>query len=269
MMKKKFLLFFILIFSVLISCRDKKRDIIPVNLENFSAQSSGYQQIEVTVDFPADTATYASISIYRSLNAFPNCGEGTLVQKIIDFSVDPLIITDNVGNSLTWYYRACPISVTLDFSPLLATTTASGGHCLIAGTQIATDLFGHSKNIEDIEIGDQVISYNSETETLEEKQVTRTFKSETEVPYGILNLSNDVNLGVTETHPIFVESSASYVLARNLETHNSLVFLDFNHLSLVDVLAPIIFDQGPDWVYSIRVEDHHNFFANGILVHNK
>ncbi len=245
--------------------------IVPLDLENFSIVASGFQNIDVTVDFPSDTSSYTSVKIYRSTVSIPDCGSGTLARTITDFSVDPLVFGDVVDSSAFWYYRACPVSPTNTLAVTLPTASAAGGFCLIAGTQVSIDLQGGTKNIEDLVSGDEVVSFNTETKQLELSQVTMTFRSDTEVSYGDLILENNVTFGVTGGHLIFVNTAqigfGDYVLARDLNINDELILLDSNQLSLIKVLQPFISDKEA-FVYTISVQGNHNFFANGVLVHN-
>ena len=134
---------------------------------------------------------------------------------------------------------------------------AEGGGCFLAGTQIALSN-GETKNIEDIQAGDLVATFKSESEnTLVRGTVTKT-QNHIVSEYLIINGT----LRVTAEHRIFVNGEwktagdirigdmlrgqyGAPVKVHSLERRHELVK-----------------------VYNFAVADYHTYIAGGIYVHN-
>ena len=86
--------------------------------------------------------------------------------------------------------------------------------CFVAGTKI------DGKNIEDIQIGDYVNSYNEKTKLIEKKKVIRLFKNKVKQELIEVLLTNGKKLYCTPNHPFFVNNS--WVSCRNLKTNDVL-----------------------------------------------
>lgn len=148
--------------------------------------------------------------------------------------------------------------------------------CFVAGTQIKT---GEGfKSIEDIVVGDIVLTWNFENGVMESKQVKNIFNklvSET-VEYVF---ENEVSLKGTSDHPIYVkdkgwcahkpsESNSTYNLESPIKQVEigDLVHTLYGDLKLVDIIER----TENVMVYNLHeVEDNHNFYANDVLVHNR
>ena len=128
-----------------------------------------------------------------------------------------------------------------------------GGGCFLAGTKI-TMSDGTEKNIEDIQIGDYVISYNLEKGRYEKAKVARTFEHKGVPHYLVINKV----LRVTPNHPIY--SEGRWVRADSLKEGDKLF------IGWVETIEKV---YGSATVYNLEVEKNHNYFAEGVLVHNK
>ena len=150
--------------------------------------------------------------------------------------------------------------------------------CFPAGTKIAMG-DGTTKNIEDVFEGDEVLSYNEKTLQNEVKKVIGS-KQPIHSDLVKYHLSNDIELTCTFDHPVYVNGSnlSSFIPEWTNQRYNldkkvdkikvgDLLTLTTNSqvaLKEIEVLNPV-----DTQTYIITVEDNHNFFANGILVHNK
>jgi intein/homing endonuclease len=144
---------------------------------------------------------------------------------------------------------------------------------------------GSIKNIEEIEIGDEVITLNEETKLNEVKKVINT-KSPIHNDLVKYTLSNGIEVTSTFDHPFYVNEMelASY----NPTLTNERYQLDVNVIKIEkgDFVYMIPKDNGigmhkvdiekiepqpllDTQTYIFTVEDNHNFYANGILTHNK
>jgi len=153
--------------------------------------------------------------------------------------------------------------------------------CFVEGTTISLSN-GDTKNIEDIIVGDEVLSYNEETKEIESKKVigTQTPNHTNLVKY---KLSNGTELVCTHDHPFYIECDAkdlaSFKPGKTLSRYN---WKD-DRVALIEVgdnlydsnLEPVTIESIEDIsnetvkTFIFQVEDNSNFFANGILTHNK
>ena len=153
--------------------------------------------------------------------------------------------------------------------------TGRGAHCLTEDTQIFTDhglfLIGSLyKNLAEYEF--KALSYNHQENKLEFKYIFAAKLSYTDELIEI-TLYNEIRINATPEHLFccFVrESCASsikteYVFAKDLSISSVLVGFDFAPVTIKNIKAIYCNDRD---VYDIQVVDNHNFFANGVLVHN-
>ena len=161
---------------------------------------------------------------------------------------------------------------------MLVHNRGGGGGCFVAGTEIALD-GGDYKNVEDIVSGDVVITLNEETG---EKEAKKVYETDKPVHNDIVTYTLADGSSVTSTydHPYYVESLE--IKSSNPEKTNEVYDLDqeVSKIGIGDVLIKLdgttsaITGINAEPVedtqtYILRVEDNHNFYANGILVHNK
>jgi len=156
--------------------------------------------------------------------------------------------------------------------------------CFIAGTQI-TMADGTFKNIEDIVVGDEVITLNEESKLNEVKKVIDT-KSPTHNDLVKYTLSNGVEVTSTFDHPFYVNKMelASYspnltneryelgVKVRKIEKGDCVYMIPKDNAIGMHAVAVQTIEPQPladTQTYIFTVEDNHNFYANGILTHNK
>lgn len=148
--------------------------------------------------------------------------------------------------------------------------------CFVAGTEIS--LFnGDVKNIENVQVGDVVLTYNHETNTVEDKEVEQIIHKivESTVKY---TFTNGVSLECTLDHPLYsVEgqyvsfkpemSEVQYGLkVGQAEVGTKILVEDGTSLEI----SAIEEKSGKVKVYNLHsVKDNHNFFANQLLVHNR
>lgn len=135
--------------------------------------------------------------------------------------------------------------------------------CFIAGTEI-TLANGDVKNIEDVAVGEEVLTYNEDKKETEAGVVGDLKKHEVD---SVIRLTLDnVNVIVTtEEHPFYVVD-AGWVKAGDLQPLDVCLREDGKEslISSVEVL-----EEKHEVFNLLSVSGNHNFFANGILVHNK
>jgi hypothetical protein len=151
--------------------------------------------------------------------------------------------------------------------------------CFVAGTQI-TLANGDTKNIEDIVVGDVVVSYNEENGIQEYKEVVK-LQSPIHDDLVKYTFSNGTEITCTYDHPFYVNdlTLSSYKPEWTNERYDlpSVV----SEIKVGDFVYPLDGDVNVQIVsieelprvetqtYIFSVDGNRNFYANEILVHNK
>ncbi len=141
--------------------------------------------------------------------------------------------------------------------------------CFVAGTQIATP--DGPRSIESLAVGDAVWSFNHEESRIVKRIVATVFRSEVREVRTIKTRTATLR-GATPSHPIYLPGLGAYRPLAEVTTGTSV--LRFGSDQMVDErIEEISADERPTpsiAVYNLHVEGpEHNFFADGILVHNK
>ena len=136
-------------------------------------------------------------------------------------------------------------------------------YCFVAGTLVTTD--DGQKPIEEIEVGDKVLSENEMTGEVAVKTVTETYINETDelVHIGV----NGETISATPSHPFYVYKFG-WTLAGSLKAGDVLVLSNGELVTVEWVQHEIL--ESPVKVYNFEVEDFHTYFVGdcGVLVHN-
>lgn len=162
--------------------------------------------------------------------------------------------------------------------------------CFVAGTKVSM-ADGSFKNIEDVAVSESVQSYNWNTNEYEFKTVTdvQTFEatgnSLSQVVTYTVSFDNtelqDAKFTCTYDHPIF-KTDGTLISFHPTMTTNKYVALTATAAQIGDkvvgldgegTISAIVEEIEAEPVYHttyiISVEDNENFFAEGVLVHNK
>ena len=217
---------------------------------------------------PADTKAQYGMDVSKIT-------EGTAIKT---FDGDKVIINIKVVKKLQEVYNLKEVTGQNNYFADGLLVHNRGGACFIAGTEIALD-GGDYKNVEDIVTGDIVITYNEGTGEQEAKKVYETV-SPVHDDIVTYTLADGSSVTSTYDHPYYTESLE--LKSSNPDQTNELYDIDeeVSQIGLGDVLIKLDgtksaitgISAGPVEVtqtYLLRVEDNHNFYANGILVHNK
>ena len=157
--------------------------------------------------------------------------------------------------------------------------TPTGGVCFAAGTEISMH-DGTKKNIEDIVIGDTVLSWDEET-----NEITRGNVSGLNRPLhdDMVNLTwGNITNKNTFDHPFYVKGKGwcsyapdltlkryvSFETVEKLETGDICYYINGSELEEIK-LSNIEEEMGMIQTYIFSVEVYNTFFANNILTHNK
>ncbi|MFB5268840.1 polymorphic toxin-type HINT domain-containing protein [Paenibacillus enshidis] len=138
---------------------------------------------------------------------------------------------------------------------------AKACNCFAAGTTVQTD--EGEKNIEDIKVGDKVLSKNEETGDVAYREVTATFNHGTDEIYNIHVGSQTIES--TFNHPFYVQDKG-WTFVKDLKVGDLLVQSDGNTLKIESI--ELVHKHVA--VYNMTVDDFHTYFVSelGIWVHN-
>ena len=172
------------------------------------------------------------------------------------------------------------------------TVSASGGEITVSGVQQTTETCcltgetlismadGTQKQIKDVVVGDKVLSYNTETHKLEITTVeTLIHVKRTELVY--ITFADGSQIKITPDHPMFSErgwivyspekGQRAYPDIELQETGTQIGDMIFSLSLLFDkeiVNMEYVVCEEID-TYTFTTKDNHNYFAQGVLVHNK
>jgi hypothetical protein len=144
------------------------------------------------------------------------------------------------------------------------------GTCFVRGTRVSTPK--GLRPIEDLAVGDTVFSYDLARACIVERPVTDLLRSTSREIFSVR--AGELSIaGVTAEHPFWDTRSESWVKASQLALgHSVLGWLGAGDTRAlpVDALARVR-TQAEVEVFNITVGggEEHNYFAEGILVHNK
>ena len=158
----------------------------------------------------------------------------------------------------TWEkIKASGMSLILDVVAAKGATTV----CFPAGTKVHTQ-WGLA-DIEKLEVGVPVLTYNEETGEQEYKKVKKVMRRMTRRMCA-MELSNGTTLEVTPEHRFFCDGE--WIPIEELNVNDTLQLKD-NSIVVID--NKIIFPTFVE-VYNLEIEDNENYYVTeeGVLVHN-
>jgi RHS repeat-associated protein len=136
----------------------------------------------------------------------------------------------------------------------------AGATCFLGGTPILM-ADGSTKSIEQVRIGDMVMSFDEKSLTKVPAKVTQMFDGETAKEYLLVN----GHLMVTPNHQVY--SKGGWIEIGKAVPGDILLDRDLNEVAIMKIEK--ITAQNAVSVYNLEVEGQHNYFAGGYLVHNK
>ncbi|GEM_PF-3363982 len=142
---------------------------------------------------------------------------------------------------------------------------ATGGNCFAEGTKI-TMADGTILPIEDVHVGDKVLSFNHETGNYESQKVMLAYRGEAKASYFTLHFADGNELSIVGCHDLFEQSACRYV---TVSTENATEFIGkyfYNAASKSWVkLESVTYCDEKVNFYSIYVAGTINCIANGML----
>lgn len=148
--------------------------------------------------------------------------------------------------------------------------------CFVAGSKIRVEDKG-IVNIEDVKVGDKVISYNHDNDTVEYKEVKKV-RIKTDEFVVTYVFENGTKLTGTPDHPLFVlgKGYASYSPQQTkddcgMEVEQILLGDEVLHMDGYGVtISDIIEEDKKEVVYNLdEVDGNNNFFVEDLLAHNR
>lgn len=194
-------------------------------------------------------------------------------------------------NDHSYYTKYNEKSYSQDIS-ISITVSASGGEITVSGVQRTTETCcltgetlismadGTQKQIKDVVVGDKVLSYNTETHKLEITTVeTLIHVKRTELVY--ITFADGSQIKITPDHPMFSERGWIVYSPEKGQRAYSDIELQATGTQIGDMIfsLSLLFDKeivNMEYVvceeidtYTFTTKDNHNYFAQGVLVHNK
>lgn len=154
--------------------------------------------------------------------------------------------------------------VTLAFANLMAPS-----ECLLPGTQILVDVDGSTKSVEDIMVGDTIITYNNGQYVAAEVDKVKNVKH---THYIDIIFEDDTKISISTDHALLTEEGWKSYRPFLTETPENVQPFYLGDKVLVNgkyvKIAKIILYTKPDTVmYNIGVKGHNNYIANGVCVY--
>ncbi|MCX7572396.1 polymorphic toxin-type HINT domain-containing protein [Tumebacillus sp. DT12] len=133
----------------------------------------------------------------------------------------------------------------------------SCGRCFGAGTKVATD--EGPKNIEDIQVGDKVLSKNDVTGDLDYKEVEELFTRTAPDVY-VITIGNET-LTTTAEHPFYIHN-VGWVRTQDLHIGDEME----TSSGMGAAVEKIQRADEPTKVYNFSVADYHTYFVSDLQV---
>ena len=184
-------------------------------------------------------------------------------------------------------------SLSLQVTSATSASGGGGGGCFVPGSKVLM-ADGTTKNIENVQVGDSVMSMNIpdlpssddwdtykdfttsnlDSATLTTSSVHSNTTIESKESYEEIGLSNGTTLKVTEHHPFFIYRDGNYKWAKPISEFDGDLFLrdkdklvtKDKELITINTIQSVVSSSD---VYDLNVEDSDVYFVDGVLVHNK
>lgn len=239
----------------------------------------------------------------------PACTKASTYLLYIDdvpsqFSATVYIYQWNSSSNCYDYLETKTNMDTLKFSPMLGTGDigkyyhtnnkdypSSGGQqtcddheahvitCFVAGTQVQYDLLGHTKNIKDFRVGDQIVSYNVNTNKYYLAKVGNVFVHDGNEKVSTLAdviLEDGSIISMTPNHPVLTTTGFRAVDNNNKPKLQAGQFVMTNN-GWTRIKEINVYNCDPTTTYNLGIIDYDEivdndtydtYVADGIVVHN-
>jgi hypothetical protein len=256
----------------------------PVREGLYTIEFKDGSSIEITNEHPLYTTKANGEKGWASIVPEETYKETKTIDNVLQLELDDSImredkswalivgITYNEGTVQTYNLKEVSTYDNFFADELLAHNKC----CFAAGTPITMG-DGSEKAIEDVNIGDFVMTYNEETGKLEPSEVFELQQPVREGLY-VVTFENGKILEVTNDHPLYTNNGwaaievtaayAGYALDKILELNvgDKVLQDDMTYSTIVE----IVYNEGDVQTYTLKkVAKNKNFFANGFLAHNQ
>ena len=155
----------------------------------------------------------------------------------------------------------CPSGCSCDDNrPFFPGVCVDGASCFLPGTKILM-ADNSLKSIESVKAGDLILSYDINTKEIVRSEVKKLLVHKDD-PSGYLSINDRLN--ITGHHRIFVKEKG-WLPAASLKLDDQLLTSEKNWITVRNIRKA----KGTNTVYNLSIKEVvHNFFAEGILVHN-
>ena len=240
---------------------------------NLSADAS----ILVPISSPSTTITITAT--VKGYDASCNSGTSKFIQY--GFGLNDRILYTKYNEEA--YSQDINISITVSESGEEITVSGvqrTTDTCCLTGDTLISMADGTQKQIKDVVVGDKVLSYNTETHKLEITTVeTLIHVKRTELVY--ITFADGSQIKITPDHPMFSKrgwivyspekGQRAYPDIELQETGTQIGDMIFSLSLLFNkeiVNMEYVVCEEMD-TYTFTTKDNHNYFAQGVLVHNK
>lgn len=141
--------------------------------------------------------------------------------------------------------------------------------CFIRGTRVHTP--DGPRPIEDLKVGDEVWSWNTSTQQQVRREIIRLYRGES-VSLFRIQAGEFVVKGVTGEHPFWNPAKKCWVKSKDLSVGDAVLAwpgedkAQTQHITQIDLYNT----AENQTVYTLGVDgEEHNYFAEGLLAHNK
>lgn len=143
--------------------------------------------------------------------------------------------------------------------------------CFVAGTKVLM-ADGTTKNIEDVKVGDNVLSYNESTNEYENNVVLKLITNLNTTNLARVNLSDGTSIEMNEYHPIYTvegwKSITNFKGYPTLTENDKILSINGEYIEILSIERWI--EEIPITTYNLSIANNHNYFVGKapILVHN-